>query len=198
MSQTNRLGTAHPDAGDEERWMVGWITLPPDTTPQSSPARGPTALPSNRNRGKGRAQPMGSPLRGTLDRPSPLSPSFESTRTSLKPPSLPEYQLVALTFTGGWYRLSLPHQGETPDRSGTPEPYQGPSGNRRPPVPRQSESNAPTERSGSGSPQHATRRLNEQRRSGSATRRSSDAQAGDTSQCHLEEFRRFGRWDGWG
>ncbi|KIM25202.1 hypothetical protein M408DRAFT_331305 [Serendipita vermifera MAFF 305830] len=196
MSQTNRLGTAHPDAGDEERWMVGWITLPSDTTPQSSPAKGPVPLPSIHNKGKGRMQPLGSPLRGPGDRPSPLSPS-RSSRAGVTSPSLPDYQLVALTFTGGWYRLSLPNQSEPTDRSSTPEPYQGSGGAKRS-APRQPESIAPSERTGSGSPQLATKRLADQKRRDSSRRRGSDAQVNDTNQCHLEEFRRYGRWDGWG
>jgi hypothetical protein len=194
LSTTNRLGTGHPDAGDEERWMVGWITLPPDITPQSSPVKGPVALPSI-HKGKGRAHQSGSPLRGTAERPSHLSPSFKSPHPSVKSPTLPEYQLIALTFTGGWYRLSLSHPNEPADRAGTPEPYQG----KKRPNPRPGESKTPTERSGSGSPQLATKRLNDQRKHVDASkRRSSDAQISDTSSCHLEEFRRFGRWDGWG
>jgi WD repeat-containing protein 45 len=192
LSTTNRLGTAHPDAGDEERWTVGWITLAPDTTPQSSPAKGPIGLPSI-HKGKGRANQPGSPLRGAAERPSPLSPSFKSSRPRVKQPTQPEYQLIALTFTGGWYRLSLPHPNEPADRAGTPEPYQG----KKRPNPRPGESKTPTERS--GSPQLAAKRLGDQRKHGDASkRRSSDAQVADTSRCHLEEFRRFGRWDGWG
>jgi len=194
LSTTNRLGTAHPDAGDEERWTVGWIALPPDTTPQSSPTKGLTALPSIASKGKGRAHPPSSPFRATMERPSPLSPLSKS-HASAKPPPQPEYQLIALTFTGGWYRLSLPNSNESIDRAGTPEPYQG----KKRPNPRPGGSKTPTEQSGSVSPQFTTKRLSEQRKQGDVSkRRSVDAQVVDAGRCQLEEFRRYGRWDGWG
>ena len=186
MSQTNRLGTSHPDAGDEERWTVGWITLPPDTTPQSSPAKVNSTLTSTRPKGKGRVDLPGSPLRSPADRK--LSSSVIS-RQGAKPSSSPEYQLVALTFTGGWYRLSLPNN-ETKDRAGTPEPYQGPSKSSQPTA-RRSDNQRRTD-----SPQlGGSRRSSEQKRA--SPRRNSDAQD-DNGKCQLEEFRRFGRWDGWG
>lgn len=174
-STTNRLGTIHPDAGDEEKWTVGWITLPPDITPHTSPNKPTTPLPSPaRSKGKGRVETSGSPLRPSHDR----KPSSSSTRA----PPPPEYQLVALTFTGGWYRLSLPKAEK--DRAGTPEAYQG---------------SGKTAYSGTrdrvGSPQlGGSRRSTEKRIS---PRRNSDAQ-NDGNKCQLEEFRRFGRWDGWG
>jgi hypothetical protein len=186
MSQTNRLGTSHPDAGDEERWTVGWITLPLDTTPQSSPAKVTSTLTSTRPKVKGRVDPPGSPSRGSAD--GKTSGSVVS-RQNPKPSPSPEYQLVALTFTGGWYRLSLPNNGAK-DRAGTPEPYQGPTKSSHP-AGRRSDNERRT-----GSPQlGGSRRSSEQKRT--SPRRNSDAQD-ESGKCQLEEFRRFGRWDGWG
>ena len=88
-----------------------------------------------------------------------------------------EYQLIALTYTGGWYRLSLPAFGNSavspaaPFLSGSP--------------PRQS--SITRQRAGSG---------------GSTTSRDKGKEKEKDSKekrdCVLQEFRRYGRWDGWG
>ncbi|KAH8830779.1 SVP1-like protein 2 [Flagelloscypha sp. PMI_526] len=82
-----------------------------------------------------------------------------------------EYQLVALTYTGGWYRLS------------TPRPVQ--SGETPPSSPK------------------STSFSSKQRRDSASTIGRSDKGKGKeegtpSRRCTLEEFRRFGRWDGWG
>lgn len=103
--------------------------------------------------------------------------------TSSKP-SIAEYQLVALTYTGGWYRLSLPQtQGNnTPPASPTrPLPTPG-----SPPKSFQ----MPRPRTSSGS--SITSRLDK----GKDKEREKDAK--DSRDCTLQEYRRFGRWDGWG
>lgn len=66
-----------------------------------------------------------------------------------------EYQLIALTYTGGWYRLSLPHQGVALPRARTLS------------VSRTSKGKAKEETDG-------------------------------RTDCILEEYRTYGRWDGWG
>ncbi|CCA71710.1 hypothetical protein PIIN_05645 [Serendipita indica DSM 11827] len=192
MSQTNRLGTAHPDAGDEEKWTVGWIEVPADTTPYSSPVKTATPLPSvHGNKGRGRASVPGSPLRTSIDRRGAQSPT-SPTRSHPKSPPPPEYQLVALTYTGGWYRLSLPKSIEEPERSGTPEPYQRAPQSK---YPRRTDTGSAAGGS-SQSPQSRQEEL--RRRSEPSRRRNSDAQRVDGMTCQVEEFRRFGRWDGWG
>ncbi|KAG8825715.1 hypothetical protein FRC17_008559 [Serendipita sp. 399] len=168
LSQTNRLGVANPDAGDEEKWTVGWIEIPPKVT---SPNTGRTPLPSNR------AAPVSPPKSSRHLPSSPISPQ--------SPPE-PQYQLVALTYTGGWYRLSLPQSSEPNERAGTPEPYQGQSRNNQ-------------GRTSATITDSSSQRSVDSRTSGAKSRRrNSDAQRADSTTCQVEEFRRFGRWDGWG
>ncbi|ESK97541.1 svp1-like protein 2 [Moniliophthora roreri MCA 2997] len=87
-----------------------------------------------------------------------------------------EHQLVALTYVGGWYRLSLPNAGTT----------------------------SPTTSSPSGSPSSPPKAMSSrssvtaskaQRSKDKGKEKEKDAKA---NQCILQEYRRFGRWDGWG
>lgn len=166
-SQTSRLGTAHPDAGDKEKFIVAWIQVQPTHSPLT-PRQSPTPLPTS-PKGKGKATEYRKPEHNKFVKP--------------------EYQLVAVTFTGGWYRLSLPHNG--PPRSGTPEPYQGKSQSARGGT---RTSKGPSSVAGSVTSSVTSAR----KQSEPARRRSSDAKEGGNTECILEEFRRFGRWDGWG
>jgi hypothetical protein len=188
LSQTNRLGIAHPDAGDQERWTVGWIAMPPDITPQSSPKKGPVPLPSIHGQGKVRpASPSLSSYRA-----SPKSPT-SPLRPNAKLPPEPEYQLVALTFTGGWYRLSLPNK-DPRDGAEVEDAYRKSSQARA--ANRRSDGASSAGRTSSPQPGKMSKRQGDHVRQGeSSSRRNSE---GDTSKCQLEEFRRFGRWDGWG
>lgn len=91
--------------------------------------------------------------------------------------SIHEYQLVALTYSGGWYRLSLPHKG----------PYAQPS-------------NQIIE-----SPK-ATSVVRQRTPSISSITSVSDKGKGkerererkDGRDLVLVEYRKYGRWDGWG
>jgi WD repeat-containing protein 45 len=74
----------------------------------------------------------------------------------------PDWQLVALTFTGGWYRLSLP-------KTSTSQPS-------KTPVSKRSRTTSASSSTGS----------------------SDKGKEKESHKCVLEEFRRFGRWDGWG
>ncbi|KAG9053176.1 hypothetical protein FS842_008557 [Serendipita sp. 407] len=169
LSQTNRLGIAHPDAGDDEKWTVGWIEVPPKPT---SPVRNKSPLPSTRGVP---LSPSRSNRQGAYRPSSPLSPQA---------PPEPEYQLVALTYTGGWYRLSLPRFTEPSERSGTPEPYQGQGRNNQGRT--------------SAVPMDSSSQRSSDSKTSTSRRRNSDAQKMDSTSCQVEEFRRFGRWDGWG
>lgn len=97
-----------------------------------------------------------------------------------------EYQMVALTYTGGWYRLSPPTSHAAvlnPSRamSQTPEPAVPPSvkalSTRRP-------------RSSSGSSYGG--------RTDKGKEKERDKEGKSARECLLKEFRRYGRWDGWG
>ncbi|PFH51422.1 hypothetical protein AMATHDRAFT_59172 [Amanita thiersii Skay4041] len=89
-----------------------------------------------------------------------------------------EHQLVALTFTGGWYRLSLPQQSIALKKAAAGL---------------------------TGSPPRALLLARPRTLSGSSFRSEKGKEKethhevkGRRTQCVLEEFRRYGRWDGWG
>lgn len=90
---------------EEERCTVAWIEVPVDTPP-------PTPLPA----------PSAQPSKATKSTSFqlPKSPPAPNARSG---PGM-EYQLVALTYSGGWYRLSLPpvagSTSQPESRPGTP------------------------------------------------------------------------------
>ncbi|KAJ6515973.1 SVP1-like protein 2 [Mycena sanguinolenta] len=90
-----------------------------------------------------------------------------------------QYQLVALTYAGGWYRLSLP----APRSKATSEG--GPSTS--PPK----SSSGPRQRTESGS--SVLSRFDKGKE-----KEKKDGGEKQSRKCVLEEYRRFGRWDGWG
>ena len=96
----------------------------------------------------------------------------------------PEYQLIALTFTGGWYRLSLPKTGHLPKRNtGSSSTSLVP---RSPP-----KSFGPHTQSISGSSTASRLDKGKEKEKGREEKK-------DSRNCILQEYRRFGRWDGWG
>jgi WD repeat-containing protein 45 len=85
-----------------------------------------------------------------------------------------EHQLIALTYTGGWYRLSLPNAESSANMSVSPS---------------------------SGSPRVPIHLQRQRTSSGSSIGRSDkgkEKEEKESGECILKEFRRFGRWDGWG
>ncbi|KAF8812338.1 hypothetical protein BYT27DRAFT_7087744 [Phlegmacium glaucopus] len=101
------------------------------------------------------------------------------------PQATPEYQLIALTFTGGWYRLSLPKTGNSSKRN-TGRPSTGLASGSPP-----KSSFGPHTRSISGS--STTSRLDKGKE-----KEKDREEKKDNRNCILQEYRRFGRWDGWG
>lgn len=100
-----------------------------------------------------------------------------------------EYQLIALTYTGGWYRLAMPPSTVTtvPAAPLTPIPQHlsiSPPSVRGVPPPRP--------RSSSGS--SVTGKPDK----GKGRERDRDKDHKESRDCTLKEFRRYGRWDGWG
>lgn len=89
-------------------------------------------------------------------------------------PGAMEHQLVALTYTGGWYRLSLPNAD-----SAINIPISPSSGSPRVPI------NLQRQRTSSGS-------------SIGRSDKGKEKEEKESGECVLREFRRFGRWDGWG
>ncbi|KAJ3810630.1 SVP1-like protein 2 [Lentinula lateritia] len=85
-----------------------------------------------------------------------------------------EYQLIALTYTGGWYRLSIPNTSST-----ISAPF--------------SSSSPPRDLHGR-SPSVSSTRSERGYSKGKEKAKGSHSKA---SQCQLQEFRRYGRWDGW-
>ncbi|KAF7983891.1 hypothetical protein HWV62_18248 [Athelia sp. TMB] len=95
-----------------------------------------------------------------------------------------EHQLIALTYTGGWYRLSLPKAPglSTPPASPTRAlPTSGsPPKSFQMPRPRTTSQSSITSRLEKGKDKERAKEEKESR------------------DCALQEYRRFGRWDGWG
>ncbi|KAF9055219.1 hypothetical protein BDZ89DRAFT_1087911 [Hymenopellis radicata] len=90
-----------------------------------------------------------------------------------------EYQLIALTYTGGWYRLSLPSFSNSTVPSNVVPPLStSPPGHSSTMRPRASSGASIAGRSEKGK---------EKEKDGKEKR-----------DCILQEFRRYGRWDGWG
>ena len=109
-----------------------------------------------------------------------------------------EHQLVALTYTGGWYRLKLP--GESGSQTSSPgEPGSLPGSPRfgTSPLP----VSPPSIKGGVGNrgnlPRNRTPSVSSMRTDKGKEREKSDAEAKPSRKCTLEEYRKFGRWDGW-
>lgn len=109
-----------------------------------------------------------------------------------------EYQLVALTYSGGWYRLALPAPSLTstpiskspPTSRASASPPSTPKLRRRsadagPSSPRSSAPRAPSVASSAG------------RGRGSEANFSEAEREHTGSDCSLVEYRRYGTWDGW-
>ncbi|KZT20812.1 WD40 repeat-like protein [Neolentinus lepideus HHB14362 ss-1] len=92
-----------------------------------------------------------------------------------------EYQLIALTYSGGWYRLSLPGSGSGSGGSAA--------------LPSSPLSASPPRLAGilrPGSPSAST--FSSRAEKG----KEKDKEGKEGHECTLREFRRYGRWDGWG
>ncbi|EKM59385.1 uncharacterized protein PHACADRAFT_114042 [Phanerochaete carnosa HHB-10118-sp] len=96
-----------------------------------------------------------------------------------------EYQLIALTFTGGWYRLSVPRSSPVVEIS--PSSPVGPI-SISPPSVRALSLHRPRSSSGSSAASRHDK--------GKGRERERDSK--ESRECVLREFRRYGRWDGWG
>lgn len=94
--------------------------------------------------------------------------------------SVQEYQLVALTYSGGWYRLSLPLKGPLVNHSNVSDVPQDPHH-------RVSSTSRQRTSSVSSINSLPDRGKGKQRDKGR-----------DSHDLILEEYRKYGRWDGWG
>jgi len=104
----------------------------------------------------------------------PPEPSGPISPKGKEPERKPEYQLVALTYSGNWYRLSLPSSNSnaaSPPKPSTPR-------NRTSPI------SVPRPINAKGKEKEQEHELDKERHL--------------NRQCTLEEYRKFGRWDGWG
>jgi hypothetical protein len=120
---------------------------------------------------------------GWIEAPTARTTTAQSAVAAAPPPA-PEYQLIALTYTGGWYRLALPNKKPSSAASGAAQINVSSSGSVRSGRPR----------SPSGSSVAGGRG---DKGKGVASR-DSDRKDGRGRDCTLMEFRRFGTWDGWG
>ncbi|KAJ7047486.1 SVP1-like protein 2 [Mycena alexandri] len=94
-----------------------------------------------------------------------------------------EYQLVALTYAGGWYRLSLPNASSSKAKAAST--HAGSSSSPKP-------TSMPRQRTSSGS--SVLSRFDK----GKGKEKEKKDGEKQSRKCVLEEYRRFGRWDGWG
>ncbi|KAG1770011.1 hypothetical protein EDD22DRAFT_867293 [Suillus occidentalis] len=93
-----------------------------------------------------------------------------------------EYQLIALTYSGGWYRLSLPlgtSNISSPSAGGTPLSSSPPKASSHP-RPRTNSVSSITSRTEKGKEKERGRDRK------------------DNRELILQEYRKYGRWDGWG
>jgi len=190
-SSASRMGTVNPDAGEEERCVVAWVQVPhsqpsPVSPPQPSLLLSSVAPSSPKGKGKTRELESTSDRerrRSTLLSQGPSSPPPKKGTPAPTGPTVaaPQYQLIALTYSGGWYRLSLPGStspGSTGDLKNLPKSSKS--------MGTPSRASTPTDRKGS---------LQEE---GKQRRASGEVKPNVSSSLRLEEFRRFGRFDGWG
>ena len=93
-----------------------------------------------------------------------------------------EYQLVALTYSGGWYRLSLPQgTSNVPSSSTAASPL-----STSPPK------TSPLSRPRTSSVSSIASRVEK------GKDRERDRDRKDNRELVLQEYRKYGRWDGWG
>jgi len=120
--------------------------------------------------------------------------STPTDRPDNSPQAVMEWQLIALTYLGGWYRLSLPRNPKDKENTGKVSPV---------PIP-----GAASKTVASGSAHGSPPKAGMSRR-GSTTSTIRGYEKGkekerekekekEGRQCVLQEYRRFGRWDGWG
>ena len=113
---------------------------------------------------------------GWIEAPAP------QTTTAPAPSPATDYQLIALTYTGGWYRLALPTKKPSSVSAGAAQTNITSSG---------------SVRSGTARPPSVSSVTGGGRADkGKGVPRDSDRKEG--RDCTLLEFRRFGSWDGWG
>lgn len=196
MGEGKRKGT-NEDEPEEQKCVVGWIQVPVSSRDPNASYVAPA--PTNKSKGK--------------------TPPEEEEVWRM------QYQLVALTYSGCWYRLSVPSSPaatststpsaapdppvmpktpptshsrlstHTPSTSSIPIPtsHRRPSSvssaapsvvSSSPPSRVQFSSSSPPQSPGRSSPTGKGKEKEEPERVG--------------RDCILEEFRRFGRWDGWG
>lgn len=108
-----------------------------------------------------------------------------------------EHQLVALTYTGGWYRLRLP--GDNGSQASSPGDGSVAGSPRSGTVPLPMA--PPSIKGGVGGkgqqPRNRTSSVTSLRMDKGKERERGDGEAKPSRKCTLEEYRKFGRWDGW-
>jgi WD repeat-containing protein 45 len=159
---------------NEERCVIVWAEVPATVGTPSNSSTSTNTTPSHWRQQK----PTATPVRD-------YSPSSVSPTSATKPPSTtttststdpPEHQLIALTYSGGWYRIALP--GSTSSAATTPS-----STSKRDRHRRSSVSSSTTQDDG-----------NAEAGTSAATGKSFS----NGPLCKLVEYRRFGEGAGFG
>ena len=185
------------DAGETEKCVVGWIQVPVKVRRRRTivPGTQQQRYPSSSVKGKGRA-------RSSLDKVRVEEEFVEE--------EVLQYQLLALTYSGCWYRLSMPStsSGEVVSsmvgRKASPVPSVslaagGGSTPRDIQYPHRAPPTSPSVTSVSTSPPSHSSSASSHRASSAKGRKAEGEVDSERNgrECVLEEFRRFGRWDGW-
>ncbi|KAL5530414.1 HSV2 [Sanghuangporus sanghuang] len=173
LSAAGTSGGKLSDVVQDERCTVAWIQVPPpapEPVPPSSPA---TGLRKGEDKGK---------------RPESVSP--------------PEYQMIALTYSGGWYRIALPSSPSASAAAAAATSSISAAVARTSSLSAAGGSFRPSHRARSSSGLTIVTRRTATPRSYKGKGKESDERDKEKekvgSECALLEFRRFGRWDGWG
>ena len=187
----NRLS----DAIADERCTVSWVPVEVElpgagvgSVPPTSPGLG-----SEKRKGKEkeRGQQMPMPMQGMTQK-------------------VVEYQLIALTHSGGWYRLGLPTSSATPLTS-RPSSSGGTGGGAGTAAGSSAATSYAGAGAGVGTGGPTRTRLGQHHRANSGSTVGTDRTGREKGkgkdgeekekvgrECMLLEYRRFGRWDGWG
>lgn len=190
---------------EDVRITVAWVRVPVIDPVTSSPPL-PNS-PPKRTHGLNNDSRRSATITKGKNREDKQPSSQFQTRIPSRPRH--EYQMIALTYTGGWYRLALPSSTSTPgttfsgSSAGSTVGIGSATG--KTPLTRVGASTTGSGSHGGGRPTHKARSSSgstigkgKERAHGTVQNQGKEEKEKKGSECTLIEFRRFGRWDGWG
>lgn len=184
------------DAGETEKCVVGWIQVPVRVRRRRTTLSETQQQHQSSSKGKGR-------IRSSLDKARVEEEFVEE--------EVMQYQLLALTYSGCWYRLSIPSTtsgaviSTMVSRTASPAPSVSSTAGEGGRTPRDTQHihRAPPSSSSATSvsispPSHSPPAWS--RRASFIKGKKPEGEVDSERkgrECVLEEFRRFGQWDGW-